>query len=161
VEHAASYSVLQPILKDLPPLKPDLRVPSSRPPTAVRWLTRRTAPATAAGKTSISFSKEFDELGAPTVSQSPFVTSNKETPETLRFRIAMNDFGEIRYCFPINSSGDPTLDEQARLQVIRSRFPPHTGAGSKPGSSLVWGIATVQWGSDVVSPQKTAASNVP
>jgi hypothetical protein len=161
VEHVASYSVLQPILKDLPPLKPDLRIPSSRPPGAVRWLTRKTAPATATGKTSISFSKEFDELGAPTLPQSRFVTSNKEALETLRFRVAMNDFGEIRYCFPINSSGDPTVDEQARLQVIRSRFPPHIAAGSKPGSSLVWGIATVQWGSDVVSPQKTAASNVP
>jgi hypothetical protein len=127
----------------------------------VRWLTRKTAPATATGKTSISFSKEFDEFGAPTLPQSRFVTSNKETPETLRFRVAMNDFGEIRHCFAINSSGDPTLDEQARLEVIRSRFRPHIGARSKLGSSLVWGIATVQWGSDVVRPQKTAASNVP
>jgi hypothetical protein len=158
-EHVASYSALQPILKDLPPLKPDLRIPSSRPLGAVRWLSRKTAPAAATGKTSISFSKDFDEFGAPSLPQSRFAASNKETPEKLQFRVAMNDFGEIRHCFPINSSGDPALDEQARLQVIRSRFPPHREAGDKPGSSLVWGIATVQWGSDVVRPQRAAATS--
>ena len=41
--------------------------------------------------------------------------ATEETPETLRFRVAVNDLGEIRYCFPINSSGDLTLDEQSAL----------------------------------------------
>jgi hypothetical protein len=31
-EHLPSYSAVEPILKELPPLKPDLRIPSSRPP---------------------------------------------------------------------------------------------------------------------------------
>jgi len=156
-QHVASYSASKPFLKDLPPLKPDLRIPSSRSPGAVRSPSRKTAPAIATGRTSISFSKDLDQFGAPSLPQSRFAASNKETPETLRFRVAVNNFGEIRYCFPINSSGDPALDEQARLQVIRSRFPPHRRAGGNPGSSLVWGIATVQWGSDVVRPQQASA----
>jgi hypothetical protein len=159
-QHVASYSASKPLLKDLPPLKPDLRIPSSRPPGAVRSLSRKTAPAIATGRTSISFSKDLDQFGALSLPPSRFSASNEETPETLRFRVAVNDFGEIPYCFPINSSGDPALDEQARLQVIRSRFRPHRRADGNPGSSLVWGIATVQWGSDVVRPQQASAASV-
>jgi len=94
------------------------------------------------------------------VPQSGLVTSSEETPETLRFRVAVNDLGEIRYCFPINSSGDPALDEQARLQVVRSRFSPDRETDIKPGSSLIWGMATIQWGSDVARPQQTSAPTV-
>jgi hypothetical protein len=159
-EHVASYSAPKPMLKHVPPLKADLRIPSSRPPGAVRSLSRKTAPATATGRTLISFSKDIDQFGAPSLPQSRFAASNKETPETLQFRVAVNDFGEIRYCFPINSSGDPALDEQARLQLIRSRFPPHTGADANRDWSLVWGIATVEWGSDIVRPQQASAASV-
>jgi hypothetical protein len=108
----------------------------------------------------MSFSKELDEFGTSTVPQSGFATSNEETPETLRFRVAVNDLGEIRYCFPINSSGDPALDEQARLQVVGSRFSPSRQTDTQPGSSLVWGIATVQWGSDVARPRQAPAATV-
>ena len=159
-EHVPSYSALEPILKDLPALKPDLRIPSSRPPRAVHSLSRKTVPATAGGKTVISFSKELDQFGAPSLPQSRFVASNKETPETLRFRVAVNEFGEIRYCFAIESSGDPALDEQARLQVVRCRFPPNRGTGANPGSSLVWGTATIQWGNDVVQPQQAQSTSL-
>ena len=160
VEHMPSSSASNPMLKDLPPLRPDLRTPSSRPPGAVRSLFRKIVPTTATGRTSINFSKDLDQFGVPSLPQSRFAASNKETPETLRFRVAMNDFGEIRHCFPINSSGDPALDEQARLQVIRSRFPPRRRADGNPDSSLVWGIATVQWGSDVMRPQQAPAAGV-
>jgi hypothetical protein len=159
-EHVPSYSALEPILKDLPALKPDLRIPSSRPPGAVRFLSRKTTVAIASDKTLISFSKDLDQFGAPNLPQSRFTASNGETPETVRFRVAVNEFGEIQYCLPIDSSGDPALDEQARLQVIRSRFPSNRGMASKPGSSLVWGIATIQWGNDVVRPQQTPAASL-
>ncbi len=159
-EHLPSYSTLKPILKELPPLQPDLRVPSSRPPSAVHSITRKTASARGTARTYISFSKELDQFGAPTMSQSRFATSNEETLETLRFRVAVNDLGEIRYCFPINSSGDPVLDEQARLQVVRSRFSQNRQTSTKPGSSLVWGMATIQWGSDVTPPQQAPAATV-
>jgi outer membrane biosynthesis protein TonB len=74
--------------------------------------------------------------------------------------VAVNDLGEIRYCFPINSSGDPALDEQARLQIAGSRFSPNRQTGTKRGSSLVWAMATIQWGSDVARPQKAPAATV-
>ena len=159
-EHVPSYSTVKPILKELPPLKPDLRIPSSRPPGAVDSVARRTAPTRGTARTYISFSKELDQFGAPILPQSGFATSNEEIPETIRFRVAVNDLGEIRYCFPINSSGDPALDEQARLQVVHSRFSRNRGTGTELGSSVVWGIATIQWGSDVARPQPAPAAIV-
>ena len=159
-DHLPFYSAVEPILKELPPLNPDLRIPSSRPPGAVHSISRTTASARAAPRTYISFSKELDEFGTPRVPQSGLATSNEETPETLRFRVAVNDLGEIRYCFPINSSGDPAQDEQARLQVVRSRFSPDRQTDIKPGSSLIWGMAIIQWGNDVARPQQASAPTV-
>jgi hypothetical protein len=159
-EHLPSYSTVEPILKEPPPLKPDLRIPSSRPPGAVHPVARRTASARGTARTHISFSKELDQFGTPTVPQSGFTMSTEETPETLRFRVAVSDLGEIRYCFPINSSGDPALDEQARLQVVGIRFSQNTQTGTKPGSSLVWGMATIQWGSDVARPEQAPAATI-
>ena len=123
-------------------------------------LSRKTAPSTASGRTLISFSKDLDSFGAPSLPQARFVASNRETPETLRFRVAVNEFGEIRYCFPIGSSGDPALDEQARLQVIRGRFPPNRAMSRSRSASLVWGIATIQWGNDVVRPQQAQSTSL-
>src|SRR4030095_11821200 len=151
-EHLPSYSTIEPNLKELPSLKPDLRIPSSRPPSAVHSVARKTASAKGTARTYISFSRDLDQFGAPTLPQSGFATSDGETPETLRFRVAVNDLGEIRYCFPINSSGDSALDEQARWRVVRSRFLQNRQAGTKPGSSFIWGVATIQWGSDVARP---------
>ena len=159
-EHLPSYSAVEPILKELPPLKPDLRIPSSRSPGAVHSIDRTTVSTRGTPKTYISFSKELDEFGTPTVPQAGFATSNGETPETLRFRVAVSDSGEIRYCFPINSSGDPALDEQARLQVVRSRFSQNKQTGNRPESALVWGMATIEWGSDVARPQQAPAATV-
>src|SRR5439155_18877382 len=157
-EHVPFYSTVKPLLKELPPLKPDLRIPSSRPPGAVHSVTRKTASARGIARTYIFFSKELDQFGAPTLPQSGFAASNQETPETLRFRVAVNDLGEIRYCFPINLSGDAALDEQARLQVVRTRFSRIRQNDTTPTSSLVWGTASVQWGSDVESSQRTSAA---
>ena len=149
-----------PMLKELPTLKPDLRIPSSQPPAAVHFGSRKTVSTKGSARTYISFSKELDQFGAPTLFKSEFAASNQDTPEALRFRVAVNDLGEIRYCFPINSSGDPALDEQARLQIIRSRFPQNSAFGSKPEAALVWGTATVHWGSDIVLPQQAPAATV-
>ena len=159
-EHLPSYSAVEPVLKELPPLKPDLRIPSSRPPGALHSIARTTASTRGTPRTYISFSKEFGEFGTPRVPQSGLATSNEETTETLRIRVAVKDLGEIRYCFPINSSGDPALDEQARLQVVRSRFSPDRQTDIKPGSPLIWGMATIQWGSDVARPQRASAPTV-
>jgi hypothetical protein len=157
-EHLPSYSTVQPILKELPALKPDLKIPSSRPPGAVHSVARKSVSAGGGVRTYISFSRELDGFGTPTLPPSGFAT--EETPETVRFRVAVNDLGEIRYCFPINSSGDPVLDEKARLHVVRSRFSQSRRTGTEPGSSLVWGIATVQWGSDVARSRQAPGAAV-
>ena len=159
-EHVPSYSAVDPILKEIPAVKPDLRIPSSRPPGPVRVLSRKIASAAGSGKTYIAFSRELDRFGVPSLPQSRFTASNEETPETLRFRVGVNNVGEIRYCFPINSSGDPALDEQGRLQLIRSRFSPDGAIAGKLGSCPIWGIATIQWGSDVARPQQAPAASV-
>src|SRR5262249_60729314 len=106
-----------------------LRIPSCQPPGAVQSLSGKAGCALVRSRTVIFFSKELDQFGAPSLPASSFVASNEEAPETIRFRVAVNEIGEIRYCFPINSSGDPALDEQARLHVVRSRFAPSTAAG--------------------------------
>ena len=158
-EHLPSYSAVQPILKELPPLKPDLKIPSSRPPGAVHSVARKSVSTRGGVRTYISFSRELDEFGTPTLPQSGFAT--EETLQTVRFRVAVNDLGEIRYCFPMNSSGDQALDEQARLHVVRSRFSQSKRTVTEPESYLVWGIATVQWGSDVARPRPATAAVTP
>src|SRR5215468_10817404 len=157
-EHRPSYSTVGPILKEPPTLKPDLRIPSSRPPGAVHFVARKATSARGSVRTYVSFSNELDQFGVPSLTKSEFAASNEDTPEALRFRVAINDLGEIRYCLLINSSGDPALDEQARLQLVRSRFPQNRRASNRPDSVLVWGIATVQWGSDVARPQQAPAA---
>ena len=159
-EHLPSYSTVGPILKELPRLKPNLGIPSSRPPGAVHSGAWKTASAKGSTSTYISFSKELDQFGAPILPKSEFAASNEDTPEALRFRVAVNELGEIRYCFAINSSGDPALDEQARLQVVRSRFPRKRQIENRPEPALVWGMATVQWGSDVARPQQAPAATL-
>ena len=159
-KHEPSYSALGPLLKKIPASKPDLRVPSSRPPGAVRVRSRKTVSAAGAGRTYISFSNELEQFGVVRFPSSRFVASNEETPQTLRFRIAVNGLGEIRYCFPINSSGDPALDEQGRLQVVRSRFSRGKTTDGEPDLSLIWGTATIQWGSDIARPQQASAASV-
>ncbi len=84
-----------------------------------------------------------------------FDASTGETPEAIRFRVAVSRLGEIRFCFPMNSSGDHALDEQARLYLARCRFPKGAPDDSKPDALLTWGIATIEWGSDIKRPHAT------
>jgi len=156
-EHVPSYSAIEPALKNIPPLERDLRIPSYQPPGAVPFVHQKTAPPVGVVKTSVSFSNELQVLGAPTAPEPAFVASNEEMPETIRFRIAVNKLGEVRYCFPINSSSDPALDEQARLYIARCRFSQNTANAGKPDSFLAWGTATIVWGNDVARPQPARA----
>jgi hypothetical protein len=159
-EHVPSYSAMQPTLKDIPPLERDLRIPSCHPAGAVRLARQKTTPAMGVFTTSVSFSKEFDVFGDPTLPQANFAASNEETPQTVRFRVGVNKLGEIRYCFPVNSSGDPALDEQAHLYVARCRFPKSSVNSGKADSFLTWGIATIEWGNDIARPQTQPGASV-
>jgi len=159
-EHVPSYSVLEPMLKDIPPFQPDLRIPSCRPPGAVRVVREKTVATTGILMTSVSLSKELDKLGAPVVPEPDFAASNDETPRTIRFRVGVNELGEVRYCFALNSSGDPALDEQARSYLARCRFARNTASRDKPDLVLSWGIATIEWGNDIARPQQQSAASV-
>jgi hypothetical protein len=148
-EHVPSYSEIEPSLKNIPPLERDLGIPSCQPPGSVQFLHKKTAPPVSVVKTSVSFSNELQVFGAPILPEPAFVASNEEMPETIRFRVAVSRLGEVRYCFPINSSGDPALDEQARLCIARCRFPQNTANAREPDSFLTWGTATIVWGNDI------------
>jgi hypothetical protein len=153
VEHVPSYHAMEPALKELPPLEVNSHAPDSQPPAAVPRVRRRSAPAAAPVPTSVSFSSELRALGGAILPPQNLAVSTGETPEAIRFRVAVNRLGEIRFCFPVNSSGDAALDEQARLFLARCRFPKSGSEDGKSDAFLTWGIATIQWGSDVSRPQ--------
>ena len=153
VEHVPSYHAMEPTLKELPAVEVDSRAPDSQPPAAVPFRHEKSASAAGSIPTSVSFSKELNALGPATLPEPKFVSSNGETPEAIRFRVAINKLGEIRYCFPMNSSGDPGLDQQARLYLTLCRFSRSELGGGKPDASLTWGIAIIEWGNDIARPQ--------
>jgi hypothetical protein len=150
VEHVPSYHALEPTLKELPTFEVDSRAPGSQPPGPAPSEHQQSAPAAAPVPTTVSFSNELDGLGFTTSPPLKFVASTAEAPEAIRFRVAVSELGEIRYYFPMNSSGDPGLDEQARVYLARCRF--SRRAPGKSEMPLTWGIATIEWGSDITRP---------
>jgi hypothetical protein len=162
VEHVPSYHALEPTLKELPPLEVNSRAPDSQPPGPAPFVHQQNASPAAAVPTSVSFSNELDGLGVTTLPPLKFVASTAEAPEAIRFRVAVGELGEIRYCFPMNSSGDPQLDEQARVYLARCRFSRRAPGGEHSETPLIWGIATVEWGSDITRlPAKQPGSATP
>ncbi len=152
VEHVPSYHAMEPTLKELPPFEIDSRAPDSQPPGPALIVRQQSAPAAEPIPTSVSFSAELDGLAVATLPPLKFVASTGEAPQAIRFRVAVSGLGEIRYCFPMNSSGAPELDEQARLYLARCRFSRHAAGDGKSEPSLTWGIATIEWGSDLTRP---------
>jgi hypothetical protein len=151
VQHRPSYASHQPKLKTLPPLLPDLSIPSSAAIEPVR-LPRMKANASALGlarKTTANFADLPAALSEPVFADFKFRLTRPDAPANARFRVAIDGHGAIRFCFLIESSGDPTLDEQARnfLQLCRLR----TKADSPltNGSALFWTTATILWGNDL------------
>jgi hypothetical protein len=162
VEHVPSYHAMEPTLKELPPLEIESRTPESQPPGPVPFVRQKSVYAAGPIPTSVSFSSELDAFGVATLLPLKFFASTGETPEPIRFRVAVNRLGEIRYCFPMNSSGDPGLDEQARLYLTRCRFSQTPQGDARSDAFLTWGIATIEWGSDIAPRQaKEAGSATP
>ena len=163
IQHVPSYSESEPMLKEAPPLTVDLRVPSARSPGPVPL--RQPAKPAAIGPvpTRVAFSVEVQSLGQATFVPSNFKASTRELPQNARFQIAVDPRGAIVYCFPLDSSGDTALDEQARQHLVLCRFPARAVPSRVEGpyrstsnaENLVWGIATIEWGNDVAT-----ASNV-
>ena len=152
VEHVPSYQAVEPTLKELPPFEVDSRAPDSQPPRAVPLMRQQRSSAAGEIPTFLSFSSELDGLGVATSPLLKFAASTGETPAAIRFRVAVSALGEIRYCFPMNSSGDPALDEQARLYLTRCRFSRRAPGGGKSEAPLIWGMVAIEWGNDVTRP---------
>ncbi len=166
LQHIPSYFATEPALKEVPPMAVDLRVPSSQPPGPVPVMHRPAVAPIRAAPTTVVFSKELESLGPPTFASPSFKASTSEPPQSVQFRIAVSGRGEILYCFSLNSSGDPALDEQARNYLALGRFSlRHVLSGAEGSTnsdqSLVWGIATVEWGNDVARSQPTSTTTAP
>ena len=147
-QHVPGYLHRQPVLKQPPPYQPDLRVPSSRPPGSVPLPRASAAPAPVVTPTTITFSID-ESVGTPEIPPLKFTASPKEPPQAAQFRVAVSSRGDIRHCFVENSSGDRSLDEEARRHLLLCRFPTRANDVPRDESNLVWGTATLEWGNDV------------
>ena len=149
LQHIPSYVAEGPKLKHAPAFIIDTRAPSVHPPGPVP-VPRASSPRPFGQIASlVSFSDEFSVLGTANLPAAHFSASNSETPRAVRFRIAVGSNGEVRHCFPINSSGDTSLDEQARQHLALARFSPNASTPPSADQPDIWGIATVDWGNDV------------
>ena len=158
IQHIPSYFEREPALKEAPPVTVDLRVPSAQPPGPVPAAVRARPEPIGMAATKVTVSSELDRLGQPKFVPANFKSSSHEPPQNAEFRIAVDAGGAVAYCFSLTSSGDAALDEQAREHLTLLRFP---GRSTSAGDSLVWGIATVEWGNDIVSPGAKTTPTAP
>jgi len=158
IQHIPSYSASEPALQAAPPLNVDLRIPSAQPAGPVPVVARVSPKSIGTVPTKVTLSRELETLGQPNFMSASFKVISNEPPQNAQFRIAVDPQGVVRYCFPLNSSGDAALDEQARQHLVLSRFP----AGSTSDhDALVWGIATIEWGNDVAAPNSKPTPKAP
>ena len=152
IQHRPSYASHQPKLKTPPPLTPDLSIPSSAATGPIR-LPRVKANANAPGlarKTTANFADLPVTLGDPVFADFKFRLTRPDAPANARFRVAIDEHGAIRFCFLIESSGDPALDEQARNFLQLCRLKTKENSSVTNGSALFWTTATILWGNDFV-----------
>ncbi|HEY4284978.1 MAG TPA: hypothetical protein VGM62_18085 [Chthoniobacterales bacterium] len=156
LSHVPSYMVQEPTLKDVP--SPNLlpgSAPAAFPPGPVP-VAQAVQAAWPKISTRVGVSDELKNLDELKLADQQFAASSAEPPESVRFRIAVNNSGEIHYCFRLNSSGDSSLDDQARLWLLRGRFASRSPVPDRDENSLTWGVATIEWGNDVSHPVPVA-----
>ena len=98
------------------------------------------------------------DLGDPVFADFKFRLTRPDAPANARFRVAIDGGGAIRFCFLIESSGDPALDEQGRNFLQLCRFKGEEKAPPTNATGLFWTTTTILWGNDLVS--NVAASPV-
>ena len=158
VEHIPSYFAVEPALKEPPPLTVNLRLPSVEAPGPVPMQTRPPASPAKISPSRVTFSSELRDVGEVNFDNTNFKASLLEPPQNAQFRIAVDAGGAVRYCFIVNSSGDPALDQQAREHLALCRF---ARGSTSNGDSLVWGIATIEWGNDVAAAAEQPTPRAP
>lgn len=154
IQHVPSYANWSPVFRDAPDPVTDRGFPSVAPPGPVVLPRPAMAHTVSAHKTAVLVSEEMQSRGQLQTPEFQFETSMLGAPENVRFQVAVNRFGEVRYCLPMNTSGDAPLDRQARHFLAQTRF----AADSGTADDETWAVATVDWGSDV---KRTAASPHP
>lgn len=161
IQHAPSYLMRQAVLKEVPPSEPDPAVPSAQPPAPVRSLSAPVQLVTKIVPTIVRLSPELETIGAPQRPEMKFTAGDHESPQAAQFRIAVGQDGAVRYSFLERSSGDATLDEQARKYLALFRF--SAIGNSKPDvqNDFAWGTATFDWGNDIVALSRTTESVAP
>jgi hypothetical protein len=148
--HIPSYVAAQPQLKHLPFAEAANRTPPVDPPAPIPSWPHPAPRSLGPRPTRLAFSDELTARGAPFVPKADFAAATRETPQSVRFRVALAPDGTLRFALPLNSSGDPALDAQARVYLSMVRF--HPLAAPANGGDALWGIATVEWGNDVARP---------
>jgi hypothetical protein len=156
LEHIPSYVVNDPAIQQLPPLTRELHVPSAQPPGPVPVIHPKPVLPQSEIATRVSFSNELAAFGNAICPKTKFTATTNEAPQAVQFRVAINARGEVQHCFTMNSSGDAGLDEQARQHLLLCRFPTRSTIDKANDESLTWGIATLEWGTDVERPQRNA-----
>jgi len=151
MQHAPSYLMRQPALRDMPPAPPDPAVPSAQPPAPVKPLSAPIQLATKIAPTIVHLSTELETIGARQSPEVKFTASGHESPQAAQFRVAVDKNGAMRYCFLERSSGDAGLDEQARRYLALCRFSASGNSISEAQNDFVWGTATFAWGNDIVA----------
>ncbi len=156
--HIPSYLRRQPALKQLPPHRPDLRIPSAHPPGPVA-LPRASSPAPAGTTASTVDFAHADILGPAQVPALQFTAFRGEPPTAAQFRLGIDARGVVRHCFLEQPSGDPALDEQARRILLQSRFPKIRLPQSAIQNLLFWTTAALAWGNDLTAPVAAPAES--
>jgi hypothetical protein len=105
-----------------------------------------------AAPTTVTFSSELADLGAPQEPGVKWSASTREPPQSAEFRVAVTDRGLLRYCFLERSSGDAALDEQAQKYLALCRFTGSARENSATTKQLIWAMATFEWGNDLTLP---------
>ena len=155
IEHRPFYATHEPKLRTLPPPEPDLSIPSSAAIGPVRPPPLKGSTSGLTRKTMALFADLPSDFGDPIFPDFKFRLTRPDAPANARFRVAIDEGGVIRFCFLIESSGDPDLDEQARnfLQLCRFKSPNRTDAkeNGPARNALFWTTTTILWGNDLGS----------
>jgi hypothetical protein len=151
IEHRPFYATHQPKLRTLPPLAPDLSIPSSAAVGPVRPPQMKGNTTGFMRKTMALFADPPPGLGDPVFADFKFRLIRPDAPANARFRVAIDGAGAIRFCFLIESSGDPALDEQGRNFLQLCRFKTKENAPPTNATGLFWTTTTILWGNDLVS----------
>jgi hypothetical protein len=152
--HVPSYLAVPPKLKALPPPRISHAVPSAMPPGPVPVAAGAHPAPPVLAPTTLTFSDDLAELPVTHPELKLQASLRRDAPESARFRVAVDSFGTVRYSFLVQSSGDATLDAQARHDLALCRFA--MGERSNSGETLTWGTATFEFGTDLKMPPNMA-----